>query len=400
MTDKTKIGFVSHASDLYGAPRSLLLLLEQLNRERYNPFVICPSQGPLVNKIEKLGIRVFIVSRGTPANQTFAISVLRKVLQRVKCIVKFIEILYREQPDVVYINTIAHASPVVAAWLCRLPVIIHVREAHSYFVGFRRKIRSIPIIHFPKRFIAVSQAIKKVLMDQGVPQSKISVVYNGVDSEEFKMRINEREACRRDLGLNNSDILVGTVGQISRRKGILYFVGAANIVNKKMGDDVKFIIIGGSPDPEYLAMIENAIKKYGLTSHFILTGFKENVRRYLATIDIFVNPTLEEPFARVNLEAMAIGKPVIATDVGGNREAIVDGETGYLVPPCDPGKLAEKIIALAGSEALRQRFGYLARKRVEKNFSSDKYAKSIEAILQEILDQNCRKGGAGKESSG
>lgn len=378
---RMKIIFVSHAADLYGAPRSLLLLLKQLNREKYDPLVVCPWQGPLVERIESLGIRVFIVPKWEP-NSTRGILSWGKVLGRLRHIAKLIRILSHEGPDVVYVNTIAHASPIIAAKLCRLPIIVHVRESRSFFMGIKRKVRLFPIRYFPRRFIVVSQAIKELLVDQGIPESKISVVYNGVDLNEFSITLEEREQYREALALNTSDILVGTVGQINPRKGTVYFVEAANSVRKQMEDAVKFIIIGGSGNPSYSAKVGDLIARYDLNRHLILTGFKENVRGYLGAMDIFVNPTLEEPFARVNLEAMAMGKPIIATDVGGNPEAILDGETGFLIPPKDPDELAIKIMKLAANNELRQQLGNAARRRVENNFTASKYCKEVELILE------------------
>lgn len=378
-----KVAFISHSSDLSGAPRSLLLLLARIDLKQYNPIVICPAQGLLVDKFNDLGIRVVIVNR--VKSKKCEIGLLKKCLERIGYIIRLIKVLYKEKPDLVYVNTIAYASPIVTAWLCSLPIIVHVRESYSYFAGAKRKVRLFPILNFPKHFIAVSQATKEILIEHGVPKHKISVVYNGIDMDEFRSNIEEREQCRKELGLNKNEILAGSIGQIDPRKGMIYFVEAANIVKRKMPDNIKFVIIGGIADSDYFLALKNLSSKYGLDRHFIFTGFKENIARYFAAIDIFVNPTLEEPFARVNLEAMAMGKPVIATDVGGNPEIIYDGETGFLVPAKDQESLARKIMELATNRELRQQFGEVARKRVESNFTAGMYYKNIEPILKKVV---------------
>ena len=127
------------------------------------------------------------------------------------------------------------------------------------------------------------------------------------------------------------------------------------------------------------------MKNLNLQSKVIFTGFREDVPEILNAMDIFVLPSLKEGFSRSIIEAMAAGKPVIATSVGGNSEADVDGVTGFIIPPNTPQSLAERMIELLDDRNKMQNMGKKGRKRVEENFTAENYVENIEKIYNEIL---------------
>jgi len=405
--NKVKIAFFSHASDLYGAPRSLLLLLEKMDLGKYNPFVICPSNGPLVDRIRALGIPVYIVPRNPffdkriknkiriKAKSRMYQKILTRLKRTVKCafkviyILKLLLFLHKQKPALVYVNSIAHARPIIAAKIMRIPIIVHMRESRTYLAynSVLDKLRLFSILNFPNRFICVSKATKKLLVEKGVLSQKITVVYNGVDLDEFNPSKEMRQKKRNEIRLTNETVLVGFVGQLIPRKGIENFIEAANIVHKKM-ENCKFIIIGGPTDSYFFkSKILFLYHKYKLENYIFYVGFKNDVRNYFSAIDIFTNTSKEEPFARVNLEAMAMGNSIIATNTGGNPEAIITDKTGYIVPVGDSQSLAERILKLANDGGLRESFGRAARKRVEKYFTVDRYYYSIETILDCLINE-------------
>ncbi len=124
--------------------------------------------------------------------------------------------------------------------------------------------------------------------------------------------------------LNDEDILVGFIGQLISRKGIEDFIETSYIIHKKY-KNCRFVVVGSSVDsPFFKNKILPLCNLYKLKDHSIFTGFKEDTRSYFSAIDIFVNPSIKEPFAMVNLEAMATERPIIATNAGGNVESIID----------------------------------------------------------------------------
>jgi len=267
---KVKIAFISHASNLYGAPRSLLLLLEKMDLGKYNPFVICPSNGSLVDRIRVLGIPTYIVSRDPLFGRRIKNAILikakngasRVILTRLKraakyvfravYILKLFLFLHKRKPALVYVNTIAHASPIIVAKILCIPILVHVRESSTYLTynSVLSKLRLFTILNFPNRFICVSEANKKLLVEKGVPSQKITVVYNGVDLDEFKPSKKMRQRKRNELRLSNETVLVGFIGQLIPIKGIENFIEATSIVHKQK-EDCKFIIIGGPTDSSF-----------------------------------------------------------------------------------------------------------------------------------------------------
>jgi len=209
-----RILFFSHSPDLYGAERSLLLLLEGLDRDRFDPILVVPGEGLLEQQAADLGIPIRHLSRKriTPA---------RALRGRAAYFPRLRRLIKKEQPDLVYVNTSAHTAPIIAAKSLALPSILHVRESASYFT-YRRlmgRARILALVRFPDRFIAVSAATGTMLLEQGISSEKIVVVHNGVDIDSYRPADDSRAAARRSLGLSESDLLVGVVGQLIPRKG-------------------------------------------------------------------------------------------------------------------------------------------------------------------------------------
>jgi glycosyltransferase involved in cell wall biosynthesis len=253
------------------------------------------------------------------------------------------------------------------------------------FLNIYKKLSLLAIMNFSDRFICVSKSTKKSLQDRGLSQTKTKVVYNGVNTDEFKPSKITRNQIRKDLGVNQKETLIGFVGQLVPIKGIEEFMSAAMKIHKK-DENCRFIVVGGWIDTSYFEKkILPLYEKYKQKNYLTFTGFKEDVTSYLSAMDIFVNSSRIEPFARVNLEAMSMEIPVIATNAGGNPEAIVDGDSGYIIPVGDVDLLAEKILELIKNKETRKKFGSAGRNRVVNNFTIDHYYVGVERVLDQLL---------------
>jgi L-malate glycosyltransferase len=210
-----------------------------------------------------------------------------------------------------------------------------------------------------------------------VPQQKLHVAYNGIDLAKFSRLDRLRSQARRMLGIAEDEILVGNISCFREVKGIPEFVDAARLVLEKE-PRMRFLAVG---DGEQYALVVERIRQYGLEDRFHLAGQQTDVLPYLAAMDIGVLSSLAEGFSNSLLEYMASGLPVVATEVGGNREAL-EG-TGILVPPVDPEALADAILELR-SAALREQLGLAARQRVER-FSLARAEKRMKEIYAELL---------------
>jgi glycosyltransferase involved in cell wall biosynthesis len=194
-------------------------------------------------------------------------------------------------------------------------------------------------------------------------------------------------ALRREWGVEPDEVLVGQVGRLSAWKGPEDLLAAAAQVAARR-DKVRFVLVGDvvPGEEERLGRLRAQSAALGLEDRVIWAGFRTDVPQVMAALDLLVLPSrLPEPFGMVLLEAMATGKPVIATDQGGPREIVRDGETGFLVPPGDPTALAEAISTLAADAALRRQMGLAARARAVQRFSLTPYVAAVEALYQDLL---------------
>jgi glycosyltransferase involved in cell wall biosynthesis len=374
-----RILFVSHSPDLYGAERSLLLLLDGIGGRGIDPVLVTPGEGLLEERAKRIGINVRRLSRA-------GIDPDRPLLSRAAYFPKLRSLFSELRPDLVYINTAAHTAPLFAARSLGLRTIVHVRESEGYF-RYRRllgRARIFALVRFPDRFIAVSAATAGMICTAGISREKVTVVHNGVEIDRYKPDDDSRREARRSLGLAEGDPLIGFVGQLIPRKGGDIFLHAAQLVLESHPRS-RFLMVGGPAGSEHHRALEKLGRELGLERHLTFLEFQEDVRPYYDAMELFVNCSRKEPFARVNLEAMAMGTPVVATDVGGNREAVADGECGYIVEPEKPAPLAAGICKLLGEPSLRRAFGEAARARVTERFTVSHYRAGVGAVIDNLL---------------
>lgn len=218
---------------------------------------------------------------------------------------------------------------------------------------------------------------EETLKAEKLPPAKMHVAYNGIDLAKFSGLDELREQARQMLGIGPDDIVVGNISCFRKVKGIPQFVDAACIVLEKE-PRMRFLAVG---DGEQYDVVLARIRQYGLEDRFHLAGQQTDVLPYLAAMDIGVLSSLAEGFSNSLLEYMASGLPAVATEVGGNREAL-EG-VGILVPPNDTEAMAEAILEL-GPATLRQTLGLAARQRVER-FSLARAEKRMKEIYAELL---------------
>jgi glycosyltransferase involved in cell wall biosynthesis len=220
----------------------------------------------------------------------------------------------------------------------------------------------------------VTEAMTRV---EGVSPHKMRIAYNGIDLKKFSGVEQQRVRARRILGVADDRILIGNISCMRLVKGLDQFVEAARIALEK-DPNLQFMIVGDGVERPAIA---ERIRRHGLEEQIHLAGAQENVLPYLAAMDIGVLSSLAEGFSNSLLEYMASGLATVATDVGGNREALED--TGILVPPADPAALAQAILQLRSPE-LRRELGHAARRRVEQ-FSLERAERRMEEIYSELL---------------
>ncbi|MDZ7316692.1 MAG: glycosyltransferase [candidate division KSB1 bacterium] len=230
-------------------------------------------------------------------------------------------------------------------------------------------------IRHADKVISVSQATAEWLVrKRKVPAHKVMIIPYGVNLDKFNPK--PKNLTREQIGLSPTDLVIIQVARLTEQKGHKFLVEAAARVAAEI-PQAKFVLVGDGP---LRREIEEQISRFGLKDRFRLLGFRHDVHQILPLCDIFTLPSLYEGLPNVVLEAMACGLPVVATPADGTKEAVVDGETGFLVPIADVDALSERLIQLGRQAELRKRLGEAGRRRVERHFSLTGQVKQFEDL--------------------
>jgi len=383
--------FIHHANDMYGADIGLLHTLKSLDREKYYPIVILPSDMPppgmLSSELERLGIEYHVTPLGILRRKYLS---PRNFIPLAVDIAKGIAYVRRTAHTrgvaMVYVNTIVTVSGAIGGNLAGIPVLWHVRE----ILAMPRPIRW--ILHktlslCADRIVCISQAVRDSLLKEA-PQlaGKSVVVYNAVSVAASNGRV-KGIPLREELGLPPGAPLVGMVGRITHWKGQEILAEAAGLIARSR-PDVHFVAVGSyfADESHYLHNLQSLIDSLGLNGRFHLANYRSNVTDVYRALDIFVLPSRKpEPFGRVTVEAMMQGRAVIATNHGGTCELIQEGVTGMLVPPSDPKALVTAIERLLKDRTLGEKMGQAAAVYARENFSMPRYQDRMRNVIDHLV---------------
>ncbi len=223
------------------------------------------------------------------------------------------------------------------------------------------------------------------------PPEKVRYLGNGVDINRFnrnRLIPSHQTQLRKSLGIpETANLIIGTVGRLTRKKGSGYLIEATAKLVPQF-PNLHTLIIGGelSSDPEpFQAELVEQIRSLGIENHVTLTGNRDDIPEILGLLDIFTLPTFtHEGLPRSILEAMSMGKPVVATNIRGCREAVVDGQTGLIVPPKDSEKLAEALGTLLTDPERRQVYGADGRQRIESEYDEHLVFQRLAEFYREL----------------
>jgi len=239
--------------------------------------------------------------------------------------------------------------------------------------------------------IAVSHAVARSIIKYKTTRPEtIHVVQNGVNLDDIDNVQADPELVKQSLGIDGRRLVVGNVGHIRpQHKGHQYLVEAARLVVEQW-PEVSFVIVGKEETRGDLLRLEQLAQRLGIRDRIIFTGFRRDVLQVMTTFDVFVLPSNWEAFGIVLLEAMGLGKPMVATHVGGIPEVIDEGVNGFLVEPRNSQQLAEKILELLRDKTLRDRMGQNGMQKVRDIFSIQKMVRATEQVYRSVV--NARDG--------
>lgn len=369
---------------LGGASNALVDILEAMDRTQYKPFVLCIGDGPTVGRIRALGIKVYIRKFGTLPNYAFqemAISwdSLIRILKFLVLlpIISFtiLKILMVERINVVYINSLISIGCSFTPKLLSIPIIIHFREfpimnRFGLLQHWLAKRVSTQIICASK---AVRHQISSVIPDS-------LVIYDWVDIKNFCLQ-RFKGSAKAKLGIPEDLICIGLVGALCESKGIFVLYEAANILFDK-GKKCSFLYVGGFNKPLDQKVLLRKIYKSNHKRAFFLTGWSSDVPAAVSAMDVVVCPNIKaEGFGKTVVEAGAMEKPVIASNIPPMNELIVNKETGLLVEANNVDELVNSIEFLIDNSSEGKRIGKNAREWVMTHFPKEK---NIKVILETI----------------
>lgn len=374
-SEKSSILYIANSGDITGGGQiSLLNFLKNMDRNKFMPLVVCPSQGTMFDILRNIGVEVAIIK----------IKSLKKLhfISFISSMIKLFKLIKRERIDLIHSNagaTRITAYSLLVARMMRLPFIWHVRVIDS--AGLIDRL----LVPLTTKVIVISNAVGTRFNWFKRKLDKVITVYNGVDLEEFNVGAKENKI-RKEFALDSGIPLAGIVGRLDTWKGHEYFLEAAAQVMKEI-PETKFLIVGEDIDQNKKQEIKlrNLAEKLRLTNNIIFTGPRNDIPEIMLSLNIFVLSSLREHFGRVIIEAMACGKPVIATNAGGVPEIVKDGYTGILVPPRDSDAIAKAIIDLSKDKKKVELMGARGRKIAEELFSIKANVKKIEQIYESLL---------------
>jgi glycosyltransferase involved in cell wall biosynthesis len=366
-----RVLYVHGISEIGGAEKELLRLLERIDRSRFEPLAVCPPDGPLRHELERLKVPVHPMR--LPAWRK-----LRDLPAIPGTIRALARVVKEQRVGLVHVNDYWW-GPIgyLAAKRARIPCVVHIRQEIEL-----RRVKQYRL-EKPCRLIAVSHGIREVAVSAGIDPARIAVLYSGIDPLK-KVDKADRQRIRALHGLSEKQPVIGTVANLFPRKGCEYLIEATAEIAKKI-PDIRCLIVGGEGDNRYCEALIGLVRERGLEERVIFAGFQDDVFSHLSAMDLFVLPSLMEGFGIVLIEAMAMEKPVVATEVGGVPEIVEDRVTGFLVPPRNAGALSGKILCLLENRRMAREFGRSGRARVLEHFTADRMVAALQSLYGELI---------------
>lgn len=400
-----RILYIHHGGNVGGAPLSLLYLLQQLDRTLYDPVVLCTSDGPVVERFRAEGIETHVSNGFSDFSHTELVWYGGKLLWQLPgrlmnilpSVIATRRALRRFQPDLVHLNSSTLAASALAGSLEGVPVIWHIREPIAQgYVGIRRACLRRAINRFADSIIAISEHDAAQL----IPCQRIRIIHNFVDFKTFDRGISAAST-RTKLNISNSHIVVTMLGGCSEPKGTLPFVESLAIVRQQI-PNVRFLVVGQEPNMGSVGSVRGWLRRIMQTDNYdrsvmmasaeaissgdiIFTGVRSDIPHIIAASDILVFPSTVPHFGRPIIEAGAMAKPVVVSDIGGAQELVVHGETGLLVPPGDHASLARSIVSILTDPSRAQSMAESGYQLALNLFDAKTNASRTFAVYEEIL---------------
>lgn len=353
-----------------GAETVFLDLVCRLDRERWRSVAVVPEEDWLAEALRRRGEEPLLV----PTRGPFDFGYLRSLIQLVR----------REGVSLIHthlFSTSVYGSVVGA--VCRVPVVCTFHgQADAAGERFRRAKLQI-LNRSGSRVVFVSESLRRFFLELGgLNPARTEVIYNGIDTEQFAPRADR--SFRDEVGVGPDEPLIGAVGNVRESKDYPNFLRAAALLHRR-DPRYRFVVVGDSRPSPLMSEVLALRAELGLESVVTFTGFREDVERVMAALDVFVVSSSAEGFSLTTVQAMAAGLPVVATRCGGPEEILRNGDVGVLVPTRSPEALADAVQRLVDRPAERRRITLAARAEAESRFALTSMVSGYETLYERCL---------------
>jgi glycosyltransferase involved in cell wall biosynthesis len=346
-----------------GAIVHCLLLSRELARRGHRVTVVCRGESWLARQLAADVVEpVWSSLRRWPSDELRRIADVARTRQ--------IEVIHTHLSSGHYFGILLH-------FLTGIPCVATAQSRHFQLHWM-----------FNDYVVAVSEATRRYQhWCNFVSPVRLETIHNFIDLRgAAAVPADARSRLRASLAVDDSSELIGAVGDVVRRKGLIYLVGALPQILRAV-PDAWLVVVGPQKPGGYADQVKMEADRLGVASRILWTGRRDNVYEILAALDLTVLASLEESLPLAVLEAMAAGLPVVATRVGGIPECVKDGETGILVPPANSQALAAAITRLLQDPAQRRQFGAAGRRYVHEHFSPESQIVRIEEVFARVIRQ-------------
>jgi len=369
-----KIVFVIGALGFGGAELQLMALVSRLHGQTCSCHVFTlQTNSPLRHRLDALNVPIYPGGMKPGDLSTAPWKVIFTALKLLKVILHLKpEVIHSYLPLGTFVGSLAGR-------ISRVPLVISAKRALGTHQDRHALLRTLDLAanSLSHRVTVNSMAVREdVISRDHLDPLRLALIYNGIDPRPFEAVSPMRERVRKSMGVKPPEVVVTVIANLIPYKGHFDFLKAASIVAEEL-PSVWFWLVG--EDRGILSDLEQMARRLGIAPRVRFMGRRYDVPELLVASDLSVLPSHEEGFSNVILEAMAAGRPVVATDVGGNPEAVLDGVTGWLAPPRSPEKLAVKMIDLLRDPEKAKRWGERGRERAKEWFSMERM---VEAHLR------------------
>ena len=390
--NKIKVIHVITRFDKGGSAENTFLTVRGLDKSRYEVLLIKgPSPTGNSTDPEVKAAQDNIDSAREDHVRVITVRHLVRNLNPVSDLIAFFSLLLiirREQPHIVHTHTSkAGILGRWAAWFCRVPIIVHTPHGHVFW-GYFNPLQTGLFIGLEKWTARITDALVTITPQERedhlqlriAPEGKFAVIHSGVDLGAFLACRSQAAEAKRALGIPPGVTVIGTAGRFTAVKDQEVLIRATSELIRR-GDDLFLLLLG---EGELRHSLEEAAFRLGIAERVRFLGWRPDVARVMSACDIFCLPSRNEGMGKVLVEAMALGKPIVASDIGGIKNLVLHGENGLLVPVGDIAAWTEAIFQLCRDPEAGRRMGDAGR-RIAPRYSSEEMIKMIDQLYGNLL---------------